>query len=159
MNIVLWYLNLICVEAGSMFILCLGEPVWIMDQISKNIIHFLRQFSCITHTENPWGSPPSEIIWKFHKTKISWLRRLYGLLSWSILVFGGWIFMVHPGSIPIFGKVLLILNFYYIDKVSFWISRVLGLAAKTPSIVKSLKKLLFVIFFIIRFIIDYISID
>ena len=51
MAIVLWYLNLVCVEAGSMFFSCLREPVWIMDQISKNIIHFLRLFGCIIQTE------------------------------------------------------------------------------------------------------------
>ena len=27
MAIVLWYLNLVCVEAGSMFVSCLREPV------------------------------------------------------------------------------------------------------------------------------------
>ena len=27
MTIVLWYLNIVCTEAGSMFISCLGEPV------------------------------------------------------------------------------------------------------------------------------------
>ena len=30
---------------------------------------------------NPWGFPSSEIIYKFHETKISWLRRFHGLLE------------------------------------------------------------------------------
>ena len=42
MAIVLWYLNIVCTEAGSMFVSCLWEPVWIIDKITKNRIHFLR---------------------------------------------------------------------------------------------------------------------
>ena len=46
--------------------------------------------------------------------------------AWIILVFGNWSFMVHPGSIPIFGEVLFIYNFLYIDSVSILRSWVLG---------------------------------
>ena len=47
-------------------------------------------------------------------------------LSLRILVFGGWSFIVNSGSIPIFGEVLFIFNFYYIDSVSILRSGVLG---------------------------------
>ena len=127
MAIVLWYLNIVCAEAGSMFFFHASEnqfESWIKSAkisftfwgclVASFRRKILRDFRLLKSFSN------------FMKQKFHDSGGVITFLSWSDLVFGGWGFMVHPGLIPIFREALFIFNFYYIDSVSILRSGVLG---------------------------------
>ena len=89
----------------------LGEPVWIMDQINKNIIHFLRLSGCIIQKIILGDFDILKSFVNFMKQNFHDSGGFMAFLSWCIYVFGGWSFIVHPGSIPIFGRFYLYLVF------------------------------------------------
>ena len=111
------FLNIVCTEAGSMFVLCLEEPVWIMDQITKTIIHFLRLLVASSKCKILGDFRLLKSFANFMKQKFHDSGGFMAFLSWSILEFGGWSFMCTRVRSPFRGGFNFIYNFYYIDSV------------------------------------------